>query len=111
MKTMSRIDVPRSGERVAAGPAVIAGVAWSPNRGVRAVEVSIDDGPWRPCELGEAIGPETWLQWRTDWDATPGRHVLQVRAVDGEGALQPLGPAAPRPDGAEGWHRRSVEVV
>ena len=111
MKTMSRIDVPRRSDDLAAGPVVVAGVAWSPNRGISAVELSVDDGEWMPCELGESIGPETWLQWRTTWDAAPGTHRLQVRAVDGEGNVQPLGPAEPRPNGAEGWHARTVDVT
>ena len=31
---------------------VFGGVAWAQNRGVRAVEVRIDDGGWQPAELG-----------------------------------------------------------
>lgn len=111
MKTMSRIDVPRSNEKVTAGEAVIAGVAWAPNQGIGSVEISVDDGDWMPCDLGESVGAETWLQWRTTWEATPGRHQVRVRAIDGEGNLQPIGPASPRPNGAEGWHRRSFDVV
>jgi DMSO/TMAO reductase YedYZ molybdopterin-dependent catalytic subunit len=50
--TQSRIDVPRAGSRLTAGSSVpIAGVAWAPDRGVSAVEVSIDGGAWQRAEI------------------------------------------------------------
>ncbi|MEZ5247559.1 MAG: molybdopterin-dependent oxidoreductase [Acidimicrobiales bacterium] len=110
MKSMSRIDVPRHRDTVASGRTVVAGVAWSPPRGIRAVELSIDDGDWVECEIAAPGSDETWVQWKTEWDASPGDHVLQVRAVDGDGVLQPLGPKRVDPDGAEGWHTIRVSV-
>jgi DMSO/TMAO reductase YedYZ molybdopterin-dependent catalytic subunit len=110
MKTMSRIDVPRNRETVAAGPTAVAGVAWSPPRGIRTVELSVDQGEWRECEIAAPGSDETWVQWKTEWEANPGDHVLQVRAVDGDGQLQPLGPKRVDPDGAEGWHTIRVSV-
>ncbi|MBV9320247.1 MAG: molybdopterin-dependent oxidoreductase, partial [Mycobacterium sp.] len=41
IKTESRIDVPRSGQDLPAGPMTFGGVAWAQNRGVRLVEVRI----------------------------------------------------------------------
>lgn len=111
MKTASRIDVPRSNDDRPAGPVVVAGVAWAPNRDISSVEISIDEGDWIPCELGASVGPETWRQWRITWEATPGSHMIQVRAIDGDGDLQPIGPARPDPNGSEGWHRRFVEIT
>ncbi len=111
MKTMSRIDVPRSGETVPAGPTAVAGVAWAPVRGISRVEVRVDDGPWQEARLGTPVSDETWLQWVLEWDATPGDHVLDVRAIDRGGEIQPEGPQSPAPDGAEGWHRRRVTVA
>ena len=46
IKPQSRIDVPRGGADLAAGPQPIAGVAWAPIDGIVAVEVQVDDGPW-----------------------------------------------------------------
>ena len=46
IKTESRIDVPKGGAKVPMGPVVFGGVAWAQNRGVRAVEIRIDDGGW-----------------------------------------------------------------
>ena len=110
MKTMSRIDVPHHRDIVAAAATAVAGVAWSPPRGIGAVELSIDEGEWRACEIAAPGSDETWVQWKYAWDATPGDHILRVRAVDGEGELQPVGPKSVAPDGAEGWHAVRVTV-
>lgn len=111
MKTQSRIDVPGSGDRPVAGTeTAIAGIAWAPTRGISAVEVRVDDGPWQQCDLGEALGDESWVQWHLPWTPTAGTHSLQVRAIDGTGMTQPEGPKDVRPDGAEGWHRVAVRV-
>ena len=64
-----------------------------------------------PCEIAAPGTDETWVQWRTTWDATPGDHILQVRAIDGEGEVQSQGPKAVAPDGAEGWHAIRVGVA
>ncbi len=111
MKTMSRIDVPAHRSRIDAGITPVAGVAWAPIRGIEAVEVSIDDGDWIGCDLAIPGTDESWIQWKLAWDAPPGIHTLQVRATDGDGELQPIGPRAVAPDGAEGWHEILVEVI
>jgi DMSO/TMAO reductase YedYZ molybdopterin-dependent catalytic subunit len=108
--TQSRIDVPGRGARLAAGPVAVAGVAWAPDRGISAVEVRIDDGPWRPATIVGEIGPQSWVQWRLTWDATPGRHELRVRATDGTGEVQTDRITRPDPDGARGHHTIAVDV-
>jgi len=110
VKTMSRIDVPRTRE-VPSGPVAVAGVAWAPHRGISAVEVRVDDGAWRPARLGAVPSDDTWVQWVAEWEATPGEHVVTVRAVDGEGDPQPEHPADPAPDGAQGLDRRTYRVT
>jgi len=110
IKTGSRIDVPRNGQRVAAGPVTLGGVAWAQHRGINAVEVRIDDGPWRPARLGAAYSEDTWRLWTYDWQATEGPHVITVRATDGTGAVQTGEVASPMPDGATGWASISVDV-
>jgi DMSO/TMAO reductase YedYZ molybdopterin-dependent catalytic subunit len=108
--TQSRIDVPASSATVTAGATVVAGVAWAPARGIRSVEVRVDDGPWEPAELAAALGDECWRQWRYRWQARPGRHRLTVRATDGDGMVQTAARAPVSPSGATGHHRRDVEV-
>lgn len=110
IKTESRIDVPRSGARLSPGPVTIGGVAWAQNRGIKAVEVRIDDGPWRPATLGAAYSKDTWRLWTFPWEATPGSHTITARATDSTGAVQTERQAPPPPDGATGWPSISVEV-
>ncbi len=111
IKTMSRIDVPRSGASLMAGPQAIGGVAWAPPIGIARVEVQIDDGEWAEAELGDATSGNTWVQWKLAWDASPGEHRLRVRATGQDGITQTEDSAPPAPDGATGWHRRTVRVM
>jgi DMSO/TMAO reductase YedYZ molybdopterin-dependent catalytic subunit len=111
IKTQSRIDVPRSGQDVARGPVTFGGVAWAQNRGVRAVEVRIDDGDWQPADLGASYSNDTWRLWSFGWQATePGLHTIAVRATDNTGAVQTSEPADVLPDGATGLHTVSFAV-
>lgn len=105
IKTESRIDVPKRGQQVPAGPTTFGGVAWAQNRGVRGVEVRIDDGPWQPAQLGAAYSDQTWRLWSLPWQASgPGDHTITVRATDNTGAVQTSDQASTVPDGATGWH-------
>jgi DMSO/TMAO reductase YedYZ molybdopterin-dependent catalytic subunit len=108
--TQSRIDVPQPGSRVAAGNVTIAGVAWAPDRGISAVEVSVDGGDWAMAALSAPLSDDTWVQWRTDWKATEGRHEIRVRATDAKGKQQDERRTPPAPDGARGYHTISVTV-
>ena len=111
MKTQSRIDVPAAGRGLTAGQTTpIAGIAWAPTRGIERVEVNVDDEGWLPCQLGEALGDESWVQWHREWTPTEGRHRIQVRATDGNGVTQSSREVDPAPNGAEGWHTITVTV-
>ncbi|BAX91606.1 molybdopterin-dependent oxidoreductase [Mycobacterium shigaense] len=112
IKTESRIDVPRTGQTVPIGPVVFGGVAWAQNRGVRAVEVLIDDGGWRPAQLGASYSNETWRLWSLPWETkTPGKHTITVRATDNTGAVQTPERVGSVPDGATGWHTVEFTVA
>jgi Oxidoreductase molybdopterin binding domain/Bacterial Ig domain len=110
IKTMARIDTPRSLARVPAGRTAVGGVAWAQTRGIESVELRVDDGPFLPVDLGAAVSDDAWRQWRYDWDATPGRHTLTVRATDGTGETQTAERADVLPDGASGWMSLVVNV-
>jgi DMSO/TMAO reductase YedYZ molybdopterin-dependent catalytic subunit len=111
VKTQSRIDTPRRGQRLTAGETVaIAGVAWAPDLGIEKVEVQIDDGEWQEATLGESLGADSWVQWRLPWVAVEGNHFLQVRATDNSGETQTVVRSRPDPDGATGWHQVPVNV-
>lgn len=111
IKTASRIDVPRSGASVPAGRTAVAGVAWAQHRGIDRVEVRVDDGGWQVAKLAAEPTENAWRQWTWTWTAQPGSHRLQVRAVDGTGAVQTAREAPPAPNGASGWHTIDVTVT
>jgi DMSO/TMAO reductase YedYZ molybdopterin-dependent catalytic subunit len=112
IKTESRIDVPKAGQKVPIGPVVFGGVAWAQNRGVRAVEVLIDDGVWQPALQGTSYSNQTWRLWSFPWQAkSPGKHTIAVRATDNTGAVQTKDKAFPVPDGATGWHTVDFTVA
>ncbi|MFI8975574.1 molybdopterin-dependent oxidoreductase [Nocardia asteroides] len=110
IKTASRIDVPAAFATLPPGPVTVAGVAWAQGRGITAVEIQVDDGPWQQATLAAAYSLDTWRQWKWTWDALPGTHTLRVRAVDGTGAVQTDARVTPFPDGATGRHSRVVTV-
>jgi DMSO/TMAO reductase YedYZ molybdopterin-dependent catalytic subunit len=110
IKLASRIDVPASGATVDPGRQAIAGVAWQPDVGISKVEVQVDDGPWQTATLGDAVSDNTWVQWYLPWEATLGKHTVKVRATNAKGELQTAERADPAPNGATGYHTRSVRV-
>lgn len=115
IKIASRIDVPRSFAELAPdaeGAVMLGGTAWAQQRGIAAVEVRIDDGEWRPAELGAEVSSDTWAQWSLRWEgAEPGDHTVAVRATDGTGEVQTDERADPVPDGASGWHTVQFTVT
>jgi DMSO/TMAO reductase YedYZ molybdopterin-dependent catalytic subunit len=110
IKFSSRLDTPRTGEAIPAGRTPLAGVAWAQTVGIERVEVSIDDGDWRPATLSTPINADTWVQWFVDWDATAGTHYVAVRAVNKNGDTQIEERAPIAPDGSSGWQRTLVVV-
>jgi DMSO/TMAO reductase YedYZ molybdopterin-dependent catalytic subunit len=110
VKVQSRIDAIRPNSPIAAGPVVVAGVAWAPHRGITRVEVQVDDEPWRAAELAEELSPSAWRQWLFRWPATSGAHRLRVRATAGDAETQTADISPPAPDGATGYHTVRVRV-
>ncbi|MFC7449571.1 molybdopterin-dependent oxidoreductase [Rhodococcus daqingensis] len=110
IKTASRIDVPAAFAPVSEGPVLIAGTAWAQHRGIERVEVRVDEGPWQPATLTPEYSLDTWRQWTWQWDAPAGVHTVQVRATDLDGNVQTEERTPPIPDGATGWHSRTITV-
>ena len=111
IKTQSRIDVPRAGATITAGPTRVAGVAWAQHTGIEKVEIRIDGAEWNEAVLGDDISDDTWRLWTFDWQSTSGQHVIQVRATDKSGYTQTEIVTGVAPDGATGWHTREVSVA
>ncbi|MGW6936485.1 molybdopterin-dependent oxidoreductase [Lentzea sp. NPDC054927] len=104
VKVMSRVDRPKSFERVPAGRFVAAGIAWAQHTGVDRVEIRVDGGPWQQATLSTEVNVDTWRMWRVELDLPPGNHTVECRATDRTGYTQTNDRAAPIPDGATGWH-------
>ncbi|NRQ48440.1 molybdopterin-dependent oxidoreductase [Aeromicrobium sp. YC3-14] len=110
IKTQSRIDVPRNSDSVDVGDVTIAGVAWAQHTGIEKVEVRVDEGEWREATIAESPSVDTWVQWKIDWSAQKGDHVIQVRATDRTGETQTAERADVLPDGATGYHGIQVSA-
>jgi DMSO/TMAO reductase YedYZ molybdopterin-dependent catalytic subunit len=110
IKTESRIDVPSGQNTLKSGPTTIAGVAWAQHRGIEAVEVRVDRGPWREATLAVVPGIDTWRQWSIPWNATPGSHRIEARATDKTGHTQTSLEEPPEPNGATGYPMVAVSV-
>jgi DMSO/TMAO reductase YedYZ molybdopterin-dependent catalytic subunit len=110
IKTESRIDVPNGTSQIPAGRTAVAGVAWAQHKGIEAVEVRVDQGPWNQARLAAVPDIDTWRQWVWEWDATSGNHVIEARATDKTGYTQTAVQAQPEPNGASGYPSAAVTV-
>jgi DMSO/TMAO reductase YedYZ molybdopterin-dependent catalytic subunit len=110
IKTESRIDVPTGVNQIQAGRTAVAGVAWAQHKGIEAVEVRVDQGPWNQARLAAVPNLDTWRQWVWEWDATSGNHVIEARATDKTGYTQTAVLAQPEPNGATGYPSVTVTV-
>jgi DMSO/TMAO reductase YedYZ molybdopterin-dependent catalytic subunit len=110
IKTESRIDVPNGENQIRPGRTAVAGVAWAQHKGIEAVEVRVDQGPWNQARLAAVPDLDTWRQWVWEWDATSGNHVIEARATDKTGYTQTAVQAQPEPNGASGYPSVAVTV-
>ena len=68
----------------------ISGLAWSGNGSIRQVDVSADGGQsWAPAALQGPILPKAPVRFRAPWQWNGGPAVLQSRATDDTGTVQP----------------------
>jgi hypothetical protein len=111
IKLSSRIDTPGSFADLKAGKVAVAGVAWAQTKGISKVEARVDGGAWQAARLADSLSKDTWRQWVWQWDATPGTHTLESRAVDGSGAVQSEQVHGIRPDGSTGLDSVVVKVA
>ena len=110
----SRIDTPLTGATVPVNKLTnIAGVAFSGNKGISEVDVSLDDGQtWQRATLERPYSNLTWVRWELPWQpATKGNYTVIVRAVDLEGNVQDPTEAPPAPYGSSGYHTIGISVA
>jgi DMSO/TMAO reductase YedYZ molybdopterin-dependent catalytic subunit len=68
----------------------ILGVALTDGTPLRTVEISIDNGPWRPAVLDANNTRYSWKLFTYRWDGpTSGEHTIVSRATDARGNVQP----------------------
>jgi len=69
----------------------VFGVVLNDGTPLKAVEVKVDDGPWRPATLDASTKDKYgWKQFNFTWSgATPGAHTLVSRVIDATGRIQP----------------------
>ena len=68
----------------------ISGLAWSGNGSIRQVDVSADGGKsWAPAALQSPILPKAPVRFRAPWQWNGGTAILQSRATDSTGMVQP----------------------
>jgi DMSO/TMAO reductase YedYZ molybdopterin-dependent catalytic subunit len=69
----------------------VMGVVLNDGTPIKAVEVRVDDGPWRPATMDSSTRDKYgWKLFNYAWTAaTPGEHTLVSRAIDVTGRIQP----------------------
>lgn len=76
--------------RVTPGPMVISGIAWSGRGGITQVDVSLDGGVnWHPARLDGPNLPLSLVRFYAEIDWTGKELLLQSRARDSTGYVQP----------------------
>ncbi|HEY6922385.1 MAG TPA: molybdopterin-dependent oxidoreductase [Steroidobacteraceae bacterium] len=82
----------RNGDVLKAGVDIeLKGIAFDGGAGIKSVDVSVDGGQsWRSARLGKNLGRFSFRQWRLPVRfAQRGAAVLQVRATNQKGEVQP----------------------
>ena len=98
---------------VLAGNVHFHGVAFSGERGVKSVEVSMDRGQtWSQAEIyGPDMGPNAWRTFRFATDLPAGDYHIVSRATDNEGDVQPPSRVEnERGYGYSGWTEAGLDV-
>lgn len=64
---------------------------WTPKmpRKVAKVEWRVNGGAWQQARLIDPVIPGVWTRFEFEWDATPGKHIIETRATDELGLSQP----------------------
>lgn len=90
MEAKSVIVRPSGTQQLTAGPLEIFGFAWSGRGSIRRVEVSTDGGQsWQEARLQEPILQKSLTAFRLPWRWQGAPAVLQSRATDSTGYVQP----------------------
>ncbi|MEP6538249.1 MAG: molybdopterin-dependent oxidoreductase [Bryobacteraceae bacterium] len=101
--TASHFDrVQRQGDHILCG-----GVSFAGNRGIRAVQVRLEKGPWVEATLEPALSEYTLTRWTVEIPFS-GEALMEARAQDGSGAWQSQVETPLFPNGVDGPSFRSI---
>jgi sulfane dehydrogenase subunit SoxC len=91
MEAKSIITRPSGGQRLnAPGFHEITGIAWTGHGKIKRVEVSVDDGKsWQDAHLQEPVLTRALTRFRLPWQWDGKPAVIQSRAIDETGYVQP----------------------
>jgi len=90
MEAKSIITRPSGSQLVAEGFHEISGLAWSGRGRIMRVEVSVDDGrSWKDAQLQEPVLTRALTRFRFPWHWDGQPVVIQSRAIDETGYVQP----------------------
>ena len=89
---------------------LVGGIAFAGARGIQSVELRVDKGDWRLVDLDRSLSPLSWVLWRFSLELPPGEHEITVRAIDGEGEVQTERGSNTHPNGATGYHSKTITI-
>jgi DMSO/TMAO reductase YedYZ molybdopterin-dependent catalytic subunit len=90
LNVKSVIAGPLDGSALKTGKLTVHGAAWAGEADIVKVEVSTDGGSsWNAAELGREQSHYAWRLWSYVWNAKRGDFVIQSRATDSRGRVQP----------------------
>ena len=94
MESKSIITRPSGGQRIASpGFVEISGIAWSGHGKIARVDVSVDGGKtWSQAALQEPVLSKSLTRFRLPWQWQGQAAVIQSRATDETGYVQPTFP-------------------
>src|SRR5437879_9210630 len=108
LNVKSVISGPIDGSTLRLGKVTVHGAAWAGEADIVKVEISTDGGStWNPAKLGHEQSRYAWRLWAYTWNAKGGDYVLQSRATDSHGRVQPT-EAVWNPSG---YHYNAIDQV
>ena len=112
METVHTVVKIQTSNRLSNGAVQLAGHAYAGTTGIDAVEISTDGGQsWSEATLAPPLSdPDTWRQWKYQWQPEESTYNVVARAVDGDGTVQTRVRSDPYPAGATGWTKLQLDI-
>jgi DMSO/TMAO reductase YedYZ molybdopterin-dependent catalytic subunit len=104
---------PSEGEEIRGKTYRVEGVAGAGERKIARVDVRVGGGAWQTASLSVPPVARVWTPWSYEWNVpSSGRYVLEVRATDDGGGIQPEDRDPDRKDPYElnSSHRVNISV-